>query len=132
VLDGINLPPNKQANKHGQYTHAAILLLQKGIWRVLIGQFNLSDPSKGMEKLPTLIKIYSDAITARSMIKSEKKLADKLSTMTSNTVLPVITTRTDAQEEASQLKVINQLVVGAGIVEAITKLIGSNITDTIL
>jgi hypothetical protein len=41
---------------------------------------------------------------------------------------------TEAQEEANQLNVINQLVVGAkeGVVKAITKLVGSNVTDAIL
>ncbi len=38
-------------NKHEQYTHDAILLIQKGIQRVLIRQFNPSDPGKGMVKL---------------------------------------------------------------------------------
>jgi hypothetical protein len=50
VLDGVN-KLTLQTNKHGQYTHDAILLLQKGIRRVLISQFNPSDPGKGMEKL---------------------------------------------------------------------------------
>ena len=41
---------------------------------------------------------------------------------------------TEAQEEANQLNVINQLVISAkeGVVEAITKLVGSNVIDTIL
>ena len=40
----------------------------------------------------------------------------------------------EAQEEANQLNVINQSVIGAkeGAAEAITKLVGSNITDAIL
>jgi hypothetical protein len=40
----------------------------------------------------------------------------------------------EAQEEADHLNVINQLVIGAkeGIVEALTKLVDSNITNTIL
>jgi hypothetical protein len=36
-----------QTNKHGQYTHDTILLLQKGIHRILVSQFNPSDPGKG-------------------------------------------------------------------------------------
>jgi hypothetical protein len=40
-----------QPNEHGQYTHDAILLHQKGIQRVLVSQFNPSDPGKGMVKL---------------------------------------------------------------------------------
>ncbi len=40
-----------QTNEHGQYMHDAILLLQKGIRRVLVSQFNPSNPGKGMGKL---------------------------------------------------------------------------------
>ena len=50
VLDGIN-KLTLHTNEHGQYTHDAILLLQKGIQRVLVSQFNPSDPGKGMVKL---------------------------------------------------------------------------------
>ncbi len=50
VLDGVN-KLTLQTNEHGQYMHDAILLLQKGIWRVLISQFNPSNTGKGMEKL---------------------------------------------------------------------------------
>jgi hypothetical protein len=53
---------------------------------------------------------------------------------TGKTVLPTFTTRTEAQEEADQLNIINQSVIGAkeGVVEAILKLVGSDITDAIL
>jgi hypothetical protein len=50
VLNGVN-KLTLQTNKHGQYTHDAILLLQKGIRCVLISQFNLCNPGKGMEKV---------------------------------------------------------------------------------
>jgi hypothetical protein len=40
-----------QTNEHGQYTHDAILLLQKGISCVLVSQFNPSNSGKGMAKL---------------------------------------------------------------------------------
>ncbi len=69
VLNGVN-KLTLQTNKHGQYTHDAILLLKKGIRCVLISQFNLSNPGKGMKKLLndgnnllTLVKC-TDAITA--------------------------------------------------------------------
>ncbi len=54
--------------------------------------------------------------------------------MTGKTVLPIITTQAKAQEEANQLNVINQLVIGAkeGAIEAITKLVSSDITNAIL
>jgi hypothetical protein len=50
VLNGIN-KLTLQTNKHGQYMHNAILLIQKDIQRVLVNQFNPSDPGKGMVKL---------------------------------------------------------------------------------
>ncbi len=96
VLNGVN-KLILHTKKHGQYTHDAILLLQKGIRCVLISQFNPSDPGKGMEKLLndgnnllTLVK-PTDAITASYMIKKAKNRADKLTASTGKTVLPSIT-----------------------------------------
>ncbi len=64
-----------QTNKHGQYMHDAILLLQKGICCILVSQFNPSDPGKGMEKLLedgrnllTNVKL-TNAIMANSVLK---------------------------------------------------------------
>jgi hypothetical protein len=139
VLDGIN-KLTLQTNKHGQYTHGAILLLQKGFQRVLISQFNPSDPGNGMVKLlnngANILKQVksTDAITAGSVLKTAKKRADELTTTTGKTILPTFTTWTEAQEEANRLNVINQLVIIAkeGIVKALTKLVGSNITIAIL
>jgi hypothetical protein len=139
VLDGIN-KLTLQTNKHGQYTHDAILLIQKSIQHVLVSQFKPSDPGKGMVKLldncnNILMWVQStNAITAKSVLKSAKKRADKLSTTTVKSVLPTFTTQTEAQEEAGQLNVINQSVIGTkeGVVEAVSKLVGSDITDAIL
>jgi hypothetical protein len=128
ALDGVN-KLTLQTNKHGQYAHDAILLLQKGIWRVLISQFNSINPDKGTEKLLndgnnllTLVK-STDAITASYVVKEAKNRADELTASTRMTVLPSITARVEAQEEANQLNVINQLVISAkeGVVKAITK-----------
>jgi hypothetical protein len=139
VLNSVN-KLTLQTNEHGQYTHDAILLFQKGIRCVLISQFNLSNPGKGMEKLLndgvnllTLVK-STDAITASYAIKKAKNRADELTASTGKTVIPSITSQAEAQEEANQLNVINQSVIGAkeGVVKAITKLVGSNVTDTIL
>ncbi len=83
VINGIN-KLSLQTNEHGQYTHDAILLLQKGIQHVLISQFNPSDPGKGMVKLlddgdNILTRIQStDGITAGSVLKSAKKRADDI------------------------------------------------------
>jgi hypothetical protein len=97
VLDRIN-KLTLQTNKHGQYTHDAILLIQKGIQRVLVSQLNPSVPGKGMVKLldngnNILTQVQSiDAITAGSILKLAKKWADELSTTTGKTVLPTFTT----------------------------------------
>ncbi len=107
---------------------------------MLISQFNPSDLGKGMEKLLddgnnllTLVKSI-DAITTSYVVKEAKKRVDKLKASTSKTVIPSITSQAEAQEEADRLNVINQLVVGPkeGVVEAITKLVGSNVTNAIL
>jgi hypothetical protein len=86
-----------QTNKHGQYTHDAILLLQKGIRCVFISQFNPSDPGKGMEKLLeggmnllTNVKL-TDAITANSVLKAAKARADAASKALLTTITPTIT-----------------------------------------
>jgi len=139
VLDGIS-KLTLQANKHGQYMHNAILLIQQGIQGVLVSQFNPSDPGKGMVKLldngnNILTRVQStNAITAGSVLKLAKKQADKLSATTGKTILPTFTTQTEAQEEADRLNVINQSVIGAkeGVVEAVSKLVGSDITNAIL
>jgi hypothetical protein len=139
VLDGVN-KLTLQTNEHGQYTHDAIGLLKKGIWRVLISQFNPSNPGKGMEKLLnygnnllTLVK-STDGITASYVVKEAKNRADELTASTSKTILPSITSRVEAQEEANQLNVINQSVIGTkeGMVKAITKLVGSNVINAVL
>jgi hypothetical protein len=129
-----------QMNKHGQYTHDAILLLQKSIRCILASQFNPSDMGKGMEKLLkdgtnlfTNVKL-TDAITANSVLKAAKARADAASKASSTTITPTITSRSEAQEEADHLNVINQLVICAkeGVVEAMLKLVCSDITDAVL
>ncbi len=83
VLDGVN-KLTLQTNKHGQYMHDAILLLQKGIRCVLISQYNPSNPGKGMEKLLdngnnllTLVK-SSDAFMASYIVKEAKNRTEEL------------------------------------------------------
>ena len=139
VLDGIN-KLTLQTNEHGQYTHNAFLLIEKGIQHVLVSQFNPSNPGKGMVKLldngnNILTRVQStDAIMAGSVFKSAKKRADELAATTGKTVLPTFTTQMEAQEEDKRLNVINQSVIGAkeGVVEAVSKLVGSNIPNTVL
>jgi hypothetical protein len=139
VLDRIN-KLTLQTSKHGQYSHYAILLIQKGIQCILVSQFNPSDPGKGMVKLLAgsdniLTRVQStDAITAGSVLKLAKKQADELLTTAGKTVLPTFTTHTEAQEEAGRLNVINQSVISAKecVVKALSKMVGSIITDAIL
>jgi hypothetical protein len=129
-----------QTNEHEQYMHDAILLLQKGICRILVSQFNPSNPGKGMEKLledgtNLLTNVKStDAITANSVLEAVKAKADAALKASSTTITTTITSQSKAQEEADCLNVINQLVIGAkeGIVKAVKKLVGSNITDAVL
>jgi len=103
VLDGIN-KLTLLTNEHGQYTHDAILLLQKGIRRILQSQFNPSNPGKGMEKLldkgvNRLTQVQStDAITAASVLKTAKQQAELLTVSTGSTITPTITTNAEAQE----------------------------------
>ncbi len=112
VLDGIN-KLTLQTNEHGQYTHDAILLLQKGLQQVLISQFNPSNPGNGMVKLldngaNILTQVKStNAITAGSVLKTAKKRVDELTTTTGKTILPTFTTQTEAQEEANRMNIIN-------------------------
>ncbi len=139
VIEGIG-KLTLQTNEHGQYTHNAILLLQKGICQVLVSQFNPSNPGKGMEKLlkdgtNLLTNVKStDAITENSVLKAAKAKVDAALKALSTTITPTITSQSEAQEEADRLNVINQLVIGAkeGIVKAVMKLAGSNITNAVL
>jgi hypothetical protein len=96
VLDGVN-KLTLQTNEHGKYTHDAIQLLQKGIRLVLISQFNLSNPGKGMEKLlndsDNLLTLVNstDAITASYVIKEAKQRVEALTASTGKTISPSIT-----------------------------------------
>jgi hypothetical protein len=96
VIEGIGIL-TLQTNEHGQYTHDAILLLQKGICHVLVSQFNSSNPGKGMLKLlkdrsNLLTNVKStDAITANSVLKAAKNKADATSKAASTTITTTIT-----------------------------------------
>jgi hypothetical protein len=83
--------------------------------------------------LLTIVK-STDAIMAYSVLKAAKNKADAALKAASTTIAPIITLRLEAQEEANHLNVINQLVIGAkeDVVEAVTKLVGSDITDAVL
>ena len=76
----------------------------------------------------------TDAVTAGAVLQASKDKAATKSTISGNTVTPVFTKRTEAQEEADRLNVINQSVIGAkeGVTEGVTLKVGSDITDAIL
>ncbi len=86
-----------QTKKHGQYMHDAILLLQKGIRRILVSQFNPSNPGKGMAKLLedgtnllTKVKL-TNTIKADLVLKAAKARADAASKESSTMITPTIT-----------------------------------------
>jgi len=139
VLDSIG-KQTLHANGYGQYTHDASLLLQKGIWRVLVSQFNPSNPGKGME---TLLGDGSNILTnvkstkasmAVSIINVAQKQPIQDSTLVAKGTWPPYHFCTEVQEEADQVNFVNQSVIStkAGVVVAITNLVGSNITNAIL
>ncbi len=107
---------------------------------MLVSQFNPSNPGKGMAKLLkdglNLLSIVksTNTIMANLVLKAAKNKVDAASKAGSTTIAPAITSRLEAQEEADPLNVINQLVIGAkeGVVKAVTKLVGSNITNAVL
>jgi hypothetical protein len=83
--------------------------------------------------LLTNVKL-TDTITANSVLKAAKAKADAASKALSTTITPTITSRSEAQEKADHMNVINQSVIGPkeGVVKAVTKLVGSNITNAVL
>ncbi len=107
---------------------------------MLISQFNPSNSGKGIAKLledglNLLTNVKStNIITANSVFKAAKTKADVASKAASTIIAPTITSQLEAQEEANHLNVINQSVIGAkeGVVKAVMKLVGSNITNAVL
>jgi hypothetical protein len=83
--------------------------------------------------LLTNVKL-TNTITANSVLKAAKTKADAASKAASTTITPTITSQSEEQEEANHLNVINQSVIGTkeGVVKAVTKLVGSDITDAVL
>ena len=109
-------------NSSNQYTHDAITTFFTGVRRVLKSTYNPGDPGNGMEKLltsstanpPSLLSRIrlTDAATITSVLDESRATANALST-TQLPVLPTITTRADAQDEADRINQINQAVIGA-------------------
>jgi hypothetical protein len=124
-------------NDNGQYTHDAITTLAHGIKRITKGTYNPCDAGKGMSGL-LIQHAYSPksnkAVTPEAVLKEAKVAAAKESKVTGTTVTPAFTLRSEAQEEADRRNVAAQAMIGAkeGIVEALTTLVGTNITDSVL
>ncbi len=76
----------------------------------------------------------TNAITANSVLKAAKARVDAATKALSTTITPTITSQSEAQEEADRLNVINQSVICTkeGVVKAVTKLVGSDITNAVL
>ena len=125
-------------NSNGQFNHDAATNFKAAVARVLKSTFNPINPGCGMSGLCTktsdLAKITTTSVaTIQSVLNEAAAKARAASTLT-HTVSPSITTRSDAQEEADRINLLNQAVIGAkeGAAEAITNKVGSDITDTIL
>ena len=117
--------------------HNAIVTLAHGIKRIMKGAYSPCDTGKGMSGL--LIKnAYgpksNKAVTPEAVLKEAKEAADKDTKTLGTTVAPAFTLYSEAQEEADRRNVAAQVMIGAkeGIVKAITALVGTNITDSVL
>jgi hypothetical protein len=68
------------------------------------------------------------------VLKEAREAADKETKATSTTTAPEFTLQLEAQKEANRRNVAAQAMIGAkeGVVEAITTLVGTNITNSVL
>ena len=72
--------------------------------------------------------------TAVDILHESKKETEDESAQTGKAVTPKIMSQSDAQEEADRRNIINQALIGAkeGVVEALTTLVGTDITNAVL
>ena len=125
-------------NAEGQFGHDDILTLIKQITRIFAGQFNPSASGPGMTKLldarPNALnnKKSSDVFTIESVLREARDEA--AAARTTPPTEPLITLRSDAQDEADLQNRFTQAIMGAkeGATEAITAIVGSAITDNVL
>jgi hypothetical protein len=124
-------------NDKGQYTHDAIATLACSIECIMKGTYNPCDTKKGMSG-PLIQHAYglkfNKAVTLEAVLKEAKGAAAKESKVTGTTVTPAFTLCSEAQEEADRHNVAAQAMNGAkeGIVEALTAIVGINITNSVL
>ncbi len=73
-------------------------------------------------------------MTPEAVLKETKEAAAKESKVTGTTVAPTFTLCSEAQEEADRRNIAAQVMIGAkeGVVEALTALAGTNITNSVL
>ncbi len=126
-----------QHNDSGQFTHAAILQLVKGIQRVLKQQYNPAGGSKSMLDLLNKNNKGPQAnktITAEDLLLASQSDAVDKSIKTGTIIVSKFTLQANAQHEANQQNIINQALIGAkeGVVDALSTLVGMDITDSVL
>jgi hypothetical protein len=124
-------------NDNGQYTHDGIATLARGIEPIMKGTYNPYDTGKGMSRL-LIQHAYgpksNKAVTPEAVLKEAKETVAKESNATGTTVTLAFTLCSEAQEEVDRHNVAAQAMIGAkeGIVEALTALVGTNITNIVL
>ena len=94
-------------NNSGQYTHAAITQLKKGIQQVLKQQYNPAGGANGMLDLLIPNNVGPQAnktATAADILCESKQEADDEAAQKGIAVMPKIRLQSDAQEEADRAK----------------------------
>ena len=76
----------------------------------------------------------NEAVTPEAVLKEAREAADKETTATGTTAATAFTLRLEAQEETDRRNMAAQAMIGAkeGVVDAITALVGTNITNSVL
>jgi hypothetical protein len=129
-----------QCNTNGRYTHDAAECF-KNLFILQLGAcYNDMQPSEGMHKLAddgnnthTIIK-STNRVTADSILTEAKKEAALLKRQTNLDEKPCFETRAEAKVEADDRNYAIQATIGTkeGAAEAITNIVGSDITDNVL
>eukprot|EP00956_Cyclotella_meneghiniana_P029127 scaffold69668_cov62-Cyclotella_meneghiniana.AAC.2 len=146
VLDAIKrLTLSKNASE--QYNSDDAVKYFAAIKRVLKETYNPGDPGHGMEKLieentPGLPREHPTnatstfTTTAQNVLTQYQQQAAALNrqNLVGQNVLPLITDRTEAQDQADRLNLQNQAVIGAkeGATEGIVLQFGRDVTDSVL
>ena len=129
-----------QRDANGRYAHDAATRF-KNLFILQLGAcYNDTQPGEGMRKLAddgdnslTVIK-STDRVTAESVLLEAKKAAATLKRQTNVDEKPRFETRAEAKVEADDRNYAIQATIGTkeGAAEAITTIVGSDITDNVL